>query len=45
MDVSTEIQETLGRSYNVPNDLDEDELMRGKHRDVVIVLLHTKCSL
>ncbi|KAL9275903.1 Vacuolar protein sorting-associated protein 60.1-like protein, partial [Drosera capensis] len=27
MDTSTEIQETLGRSYNVPDDLDEDELM------------------
>ncbi|KAL9265837.1 Vacuolar protein sorting-associated protein 60.1-like protein [Drosera capensis] len=27
MDMSTEIQETLGQSYNVPDDLDEDELM------------------
>lgn len=27
MDVSSEIQETLGRSYNVPDDIDEDELM------------------
>ncbi|KAH9704705.1 vacuolar protein sorting-associated protein 60.2 [Citrus sinensis] len=27
MDVSHEIQETLGRSYNVPDDIDEDELM------------------
>ncbi|CAN6445491.1 unnamed protein product [Victoria cruziana] len=27
MDVSTEIQETLGRSYNVPDDIDEEELM------------------
>ncbi|KAH7688171.1 Snf7 family protein [Dioscorea alata] len=27
MDVSTEIQESLGRSYNVPDDIDEDELM------------------
>ncbi|KAF2302764.1 hypothetical protein GH714_006738 [Hevea brasiliensis] len=27
MDVSNEIQETLGRSYNVPDDIDEDELM------------------
>ncbi|CAK9147670.1 unnamed protein product [Ilex paraguariensis] len=27
MDVSNEIQESLGRSYNVPDDIDEDELM------------------
>lgn len=27
MDVSNEIQETLGRSYSVPDDIDEDELM------------------
>ncbi|XP_022150683.1 vacuolar protein sorting-associated protein 60.2 [Momordica charantia] len=27
MDVSNEIQETLGRSYNVPDDIDEDELL------------------
>jgi len=27
MDVSSEIQETLGRSYNVPDDIDEDDLM------------------
>ncbi|KAJ8756234.1 hypothetical protein K2173_025046 [Erythroxylum novogranatense] len=27
MDVSNEVQETLGRSYNVPDDIDEDELM------------------
>ncbi|CAI0442349.1 unnamed protein product [Linum tenue] len=27
MEVSSEIQETLGRSYNVPDDIDEDELM------------------
>ncbi|XP_038689327.1 vacuolar protein sorting-associated protein 60.2-like [Tripterygium wilfordii] len=27
MDVSNEIQETLGRSYNVPDDIDEDELI------------------
>lgn len=30
MDVSTEIQESLGRSYNVPDDIDEEELMGGK---------------
>jgi charged multivesicular body protein 5 len=27
VDYSSEIQETLGRSYNVPDDLDEEELM------------------
>ncbi|XP_072954165.1 vacuolar protein sorting-associated protein 60.1-like [Typha angustifolia] len=27
MDISTEIQESLGRSYNVPDDIDEDDLM------------------
>lgn len=27
MDMSTEIQETLGRSYAVPDDIDEDDLM------------------
>ncbi|KAL6130246.1 PREDICTED: charged multivesicular body protein 5-like [Fragaria vesca subsp. vesca] len=27
MDVSNEIQETLGRSYSVPDDIDEEELM------------------
>lgn len=30
MDVSNEIQETLGRSYNVPDDIDEEDLMGGK---------------
>lgn len=30
MDVSNEIQETLGRSYGVPDDVDEEELMGGK---------------
>ena len=30
MDVSSEIQETLGRSYNVPDGLDEDDLMGGE---------------
>ena len=29
MDVSNEIKETLGRSYNIPDDIDEEELMRG----------------
>ncbi|KAG2262582.1 hypothetical protein Bca4012_012800 [Brassica carinata] len=27
MDVSSEIQDSLGRSYNVPDDIDEDDLM------------------
>uniref|UniRef100_M8BCU5 Charged multivesicular body protein 5 n=1 Tax=Aegilops tauschii TaxID=37682 RepID=M8BCU5_AEGTA len=27
MDASNEIQETLGRSYNVPDDIDEEQLM------------------
>lgn len=30
MDVSNEIQESLGRSYSVPDDIDEDELLGGK---------------
>ena len=30
MDVSSEIQESLGRSYNVPDDIDEDDLMGGQ---------------
>lgn len=29
MDISTEIQESLGRSYNVPDDIDEEDLMGG----------------
>lgn len=29
MDLSTEIQESLGRSYNVADDIDEEELMGG----------------
>ncbi|KAG7554125.1 Snf7 family [Arabidopsis suecica] len=29
MDESSEIQETLGRSYNVPDDIDEDDLLGG----------------
>jgi hypothetical protein len=29
VDYSSEIQETLGRSYGVPDDLDEEELMGG----------------
>lgn len=30
MDMSNEIQESLGRSYNVPDDIDEDDLMGGR---------------
>lgn len=30
VDYSSEIQETLGRSYGVPEDFDEEELMGGK---------------
>lgn len=29
MDVSNEIQESLGRSYNIPDDVDEEDLMGG----------------
>lgn len=29
---STEIQESLGRTYNVPDYIDEDELLSGKSR-------------
>lgn len=28
--MSNEIQESLGRSYSVPDDIDEEELMGGK---------------
>ena len=31
MDESNEIQESLGRSYNVPDDIDEEDLMGGKY--------------
>ena len=27
MDYSNEIQETLGRNYNIPDDIDEEELL------------------
>ena len=30
VDASSEIQESLGRNYNVPDDIDEDELMGGQ---------------
>ncbi|KAL8518223.1 hypothetical protein ACS0TY_009552 [Phlomoides rotata] len=32
LDVSVEVQESLGRSYNVPDDIDEYELLDGKIR-------------
>lgn len=42
MDVSNEIQESLGRSYSVPDDIDEEELMGGKfyifHGFVIVFL-------
>eukprot|EP00850_Spirogloea_muscicola_P022857 SM000315S11894 [mRNA] locus=s315:15388:17102:+ [translate_table: standard] len=31
MDYSNEVQETLGRSYGVPDDIDEEDLMGGPH--------------
>ncbi|MBA0624357.1 hypothetical protein Godav_009731 [Gossypium davidsonii] len=39
MDMSNEIQETLGRSYNVPDDIDEDELMGVTDGTCVDILL------
>jgi len=38
MDVSNEIQETLGRSYSVPDDIDEEDLMGGKLRNLFKLL-------
>ena len=35
MDMSNEIQETLGRSYNVPDDIDEDDLMGGRLLEIL----------
>lgn len=29
MDAANEVQETIGRSYGLPEDLDEDDLMAG----------------
>ena len=40
MDVSNEIQETLGRSYNVPDDIDEEELMGGKAHIGSLIFFH-----
>jgi hypothetical protein len=39
MDVSNEIQETLGRSYNVPDDIDEEELMGGMPQFPILLFL------
>lgn len=30
MEQANEVQETLGRSYNLPDDIDEDDLEAGK---------------
>ncbi|THU53742.1 hypothetical protein C4D60_Mb10t17650 [Musa balbisiana] len=40
MDLSTEIQESLGRSYNVADDIDEEELMGGMHDICAIHCIH-----
>lgn len=40
MDVSSEIQESLGRSYNLPDDIDEDELLGGKI--FLLLLVHIR---
>lgn len=32
MEAANEVQETLGRSYNLPDDIDEDDLEAGKIR-------------
>ena len=37
MDYSSEIQDSLGRSYGVPDDIDEEDLMGG---EVISILLH-----
>ena len=36
MDYSSEIQDSLGRSYGVPDDIDEEDLMGGK---IISILL------
>ena len=43
MDDSSEIQETLGRSYNVPDDIDEDDLMGGMFL-LCVFQISTLCS-
>ena len=40
MDTSNEIQETLGRSYNLPDDIDEDDLMGGRLLDITLMLIY-----
>jgi charged multivesicular body protein 5 len=41
MDVSNEIQETLGRSYNIPDDIDEEELMGGEALCLMVTLRYS----
>lgn len=43
MDMSNEIQETLGRSYNVPDDIDEDDLMGGRLLEILHSCPYTNC--
>lgn len=33
MEAANEVQETLGRSYNLPDDIDEDDLEAGKKEE------------
>ena len=40
MDISTEIQESLGRSYNVPDDIDEEDLMGGMLKLYLYIMEH-----
>lgn len=41
MEQANEVQETLGRSYNLPDDIDEDDLEAGK----IWTNLRTKAKL
>lgn len=34
MEAANEVQETLGRTYNLPDDIDEDDLEAGKNNSV-----------
>jgi hypothetical protein len=43
MDVSNEIQETLGRSYNIPDDVDEEELNFILQHDNSTCIVASKC--
>lgn len=45
MDISNEIQESLGRSYSVPDDIDEEDLMGGKHTFFFILFLKYQLPL